>query len=135
MTTMYDAPSVHVTSITLHPRQLVRMKIAVAKQFLADPGALHEEADVELVGHAHAAMHLHTLLDRRAGDFDLDIKLRGAMLQRLEFADRLAELLALLEVANGAAEHLLAEPDHFGGHRAAADIEYAFKQPMTLIDL
>ena len=52
-------------SITLHPRQLIGMEIGVAEQFLADPRALHEEADVELVGHAHAAMHLHAFLDRQ----------------------------------------------------------------------
>src|SRR5207248_5390431 len=89
--------------------------------------ALHEEADVELVGHAHAAVHLHALLHRKrrgraragfgdrdrragaveiriqrlqrlqycsAGDLDLDVELGGAMLQCLEFTDRLAELLA-----------------------------------------
>src|SRR6266849_7082582 len=168
MTTVYDAPLSHVISIALHPRQLVSMKIAVAEQFLADPGALHEEADIELVGHAHAAMHLHALLhrqrrgrtrarfcdrDRRAcilkirierlqrlqhrgaGDLDLDVKLRGAVLQRLEFADQLAELLALLEIADGAAEHFLAEADHFRGHRAPADIEHALHQRPALIDL
>jgi hypothetical protein len=42
-------------SITLHPRQLTGVEIAVAEQFLAHPRTLHEEADVELVGHAHAA--------------------------------------------------------------------------------
>ena len=41
------------------------MEVAVAEQFLANPRALHEEADVEGVGHAHAAMHLHTLLSRQ----------------------------------------------------------------------
>src|SRR5205814_1512222 len=68
------------------------------------------------------------------GDLDVDIKLRGAVLQRLKFADRLAELLALLEVIDGAAEYLLAQPDHFGGHGAAADIEHALQQLITLID-
>ena len=57
------------------------------------------------------------------------------MLQRLEFADQLAELLALLQIGDGAAEHLLAEADHFGGDRAAADIEHAFQQRTALIDL
>ena len=52
-------------SIILHPRQLVGVEIGIAEQFLADPGALHEEADVELVGHAHAAMHLHAFLHRQ----------------------------------------------------------------------
>src|SRR6186997_3431428 len=54
-------------SITLHPRQLTGVEIAVAEQFLADPRALHEEADVELVGHSHAAVHLHALLHRQRG--------------------------------------------------------------------
>jgi hypothetical protein len=54
------------------------VEVAVAEQFLADAGALHEEADVELIGHAHTAVHLH------------------AFLQRLELADQLSELLALL---------------------------------------
>src|SRR5258707_14086481 len=57
------------------------------------------------------------------------------MLQRREFADRLAELLALLEVADRAAEPLLAEPDHFGSHRAPADIEHAVQELMALVDL
>src|ERR1039458_1666669 len=38
-------------SIILHPGQLVGVKVAVAEQFLADSRALHEESDVELVGH------------------------------------------------------------------------------------
>src|SRR6185437_1734539 len=155
-------------SIILHPRQLVGVEVAVAEQFLADPGALHEEADVELVGHAHAAMHLHAFLhgERRgragarfchcdrasrlveiaierlqrlqhggAGDLDLDVELRGAMLQRLEFADQLAELLALLEVIDGAAEHFLRQTDHFSCHRATADIQHTLEQRPALIDL
>ena len=54
-----------IALIILQPRQLVGVEIAVAKQFLADPRALHEKADVELVGHAHAAMHLHAFLHRQ----------------------------------------------------------------------
>src|SRR5258708_10408207 len=57
------------------------------------------------------------------------------MLQRMEFADRLAELLALLEVIDRAAEYLLAQAHHFGGDRTAADIEHAFQQRPALIDL
>src|ERR1035437_9919247 len=48
--------SVGRASIALHPCQLVGMKVAVAEQFLADRKSVHEEADVELVGHAHAAV-------------------------------------------------------------------------------
>src|ERR1700686_5102032 len=157
----------HMTSIPLRPRQLVGVEIAVAEQLLADPRPLHEEADVELIGHAHAAMHMHALLDRQrrrrtrtrlchrhrparlfkiriqhlqrlqyrgAVYLDLDINLRRAVLQRLEFADGLAELLALLEVADGSPEHPLGYPDHFGGDRPAADIEHAFQQCPALID-
>src|SRR5262249_31663959 len=47
-----------------HPRQLISMIVRVAEQFFAHAGALHEKADVELVGHAHAAMHLHAFLHR-----------------------------------------------------------------------
>src|SRR5258708_34454807 len=78
---------------------------------------------------------LERLENGGGGDLDLDVKLRGAVLQRLEFADQLAKLLALLEVADGAAEHLLAEADHFRGHGTPADIEYAFQQCAAMIDL
>ena len=54
-----------VGSITPRPRQLVGVEVGVAEQLLADPRALHEEADVELVGHAHATMHLHAFLNRQ----------------------------------------------------------------------
>ena len=54
-------------SIAPEPRQLIGVIVGVAEQFLADAGALHEEADVELIGHAHAAMHLHALLHRARG--------------------------------------------------------------------
>src|SRR3982075_4287216 len=60
-----SAPQNDEKSITLHPCQLVSMKIVVAEQFLAHPRALHEEADVELVGHAHAAVHLNAFLHRQ----------------------------------------------------------------------
>ncbi len=81
-----------------------------------------------------AVQRLQRLQHRGAGDLDIDIELGGAVLQRLEFADQLAELLALLEIRDGAAEHLLAQAHHFGGHRAAADIEHAFQQRPALID-
>src|ERR1700737_1798808 len=76
---------------------------------------------------------LQRLEHRGAGDLDLDIELRGAVRQPLDIADQFSELLALLEVADGAAEHLLADPDHFGSHRAAADIEHAFEQATALL--
>ena len=111
------------------------MEIRVAEQFLQHASALHEQADVHGIRHAHAAMHLHTLahgeIGRRAGarlrhrddraglvrrcveslrglgdggarDLQLAEEVRSPMLQRLEFAKRFAELLALLQVRDGA---------------------------------
>src|SRR6185437_4554258 len=156
-----------LVSIPPRPCQLVGMEIGIAEQFLADAGAFHEKADVELVGHAHAAMHLHALLHRAgrgragarfrhrnggggvfkiavqflqrvehsgAGDLDIDIELGGAVLERLEFADSLAELLSFLQIIHRASEHLFAQADHFGRDRAAPDIEDAFEQRKALID-
>ena len=85
----------YTRSIPPRPRQLIGVVIGVAEQFLAHARALHEEADVELVGHAHAAMHLHAFLhrerrgragaglchrDRRTGLFEIAIE----RLQRLQ---------------------------------------------------
>ena len=95
------------------------MVIRIAEQFLADPRALHEETDVELVGHAHAAVHLHSFLNRerrgrtgaglchgdgRAGIFEVAIE-RTVMVDahnaaRIEFAN--------VEVD---ADHVLGEVD------------------------
>ena len=61
--------------------------------------------------------------------------MRGAMLQGLERADRLAELLALLEVGERAAERLLAQSGQLGGDGGAADIERGFENRPTVIDL
>jgi hypothetical protein len=52
------------SSITPRERELLGMKISVPEELLTDTGAFHEKADVELIGHAHATMHLHTLLHR-----------------------------------------------------------------------
>ena len=57
------------------------------------------------------------------------------MLQRLKLADQFAELLAFLQIGDGAPEYLLAEADHFRRHRAAPDIQHALEQVCTLIDL
>src|SRR5262245_59950888 len=43
-------------------RQTGGVEIRVAEQLLADAHALHEQADVELVGHADAAVHLQAFL-------------------------------------------------------------------------
>jgi hypothetical protein len=102
-----------IVSIPSRPRELIGVEIGVPKQLLADARPLHEKADVELVGHTHAAVHLHAFLhcarrgragarlgygdrrgrlleitiqklqrlqDRGASDFDINIKLRGAVL-------------------------------------------------------
>jgi hypothetical protein len=41
------------------------------------------------------------LSDAAARDFDLAVEMRGAVLQRLELANQLPELLALLEIVEG----------------------------------
>src|SRR6185437_2193798 len=60
----YDESALRWILITPHPRQLIRVIVRIAEQLLADASALHEEADIGLVGHAHAAMHLHAFLHR-----------------------------------------------------------------------
>ena len=57
------------------------------------------------------------------------------MLQRLEFADQLAELLALLEILRGAAERFVGDPEHFACDHRATGIEHAVEHGATLIDL
>src|SRR6476660_5087764 len=153
------------SSISPQERQLLCVEIGVSEELLAYAGPFHEEADVELISHAHAAMHLHALLHRarrgraRArlayrhgrtgfgevciellqrlhhrgpGDLDIDVELRGTMLQRLEFADELAKLLALLQILHRSAEHLLAQAHHFGRNCRAADVEHTFAQRVSL---
>ena len=39
------------------------------------------------------------------------------------------------QIADGADENLLADPDHFRGDGAATDIKYTFQQRAALIDL
>ena len=152
----------------VQPGEAIGVEAGVAEKLLADPRALHEQADVELVGHADAAVHLHRFLhrERRArsrprlgdgnhrcgaieisierlqrlehrglGDFELGEQMRGAVLQRLERANRLAELPALLEVAERAGECLLAQSGQLGGDRGAAHVEHAFEQRPAAIDL
>ena len=41
------------------------MIVGVAEHLGEDPAALHVKSDVEGVGHADAAMHLHAFLNRR----------------------------------------------------------------------
>src|SRR5262249_5830251 len=54
-------------SMAIKTRELLGMEVGVAEQFLPYAHAFHEEADVELVGHADAAMHLHRLLHGKPG--------------------------------------------------------------------
>ena len=44
------------------------MEARVTQQFVQHPDPFHEQADVELVGHADAAVHLHRLLHSQFGD-------------------------------------------------------------------
>src|SRR5271155_52310 len=123
-------------------RELVRVKVRIAKQLLPYSNPLHEEADLEFVGHPDSAVHLHGFLHRERGGssglrlghrndrtsrvkglieglqrfqyrrtahFEFAVEKRRAMLQRLELADHSAELLALLQIGDRAADRL------FGG--------------------
>src|SRR5256885_469474 len=75
-----------------------------------------------------AVERLQRLEHRGLRDFELGEQMRGTVLQRLERADRLAELPALFEVAERACECLLAQSGQFGGDRGAAHVEQAFEQ-------
>src|SRR3546814_16943939 len=58
---------------------------------------------------------------RGARDFHLAIKVRGAVLERLKFADQLAELLAFLEVGAGHVHRTLTDAEEFGRSDGAGD--------------
>src|SRR5712691_7257306 len=49
-------------SVAPPPGQPVGMELHIPEQLLRHADAFHEQADVELVRHAHAAVHLHRLL-------------------------------------------------------------------------
>src|SRR5271166_6473089 len=53
--------------VAVEPGQPVGMKVRIAEQFLAHADPLHEQADVEFVGHADAAMHLYGFLHSQRG--------------------------------------------------------------------
>jgi len=63
-----------------------------------------------------AVQRLQCLQHRRTRDLDVDVKL-AAVLQRLEFADQFPELLRSFN--SDVRRTLLAQADHFGGHRTA----------------
>ena len=63
---------------------------------------------------------LQRLEHRGPRDFDFGEQVRGAVLQRLELADQLAELLALLEVVERACEASSRQSGQLGGDRGAA---------------
>ena len=102
------------------------MEIAVTEHFLADPRPLHEEADVELVGHAHAAMHLHAFLHRqrrgcapaRFGDRNSGAGILEIRIQRLQcFQHRGAvasEMVGVSEEVFGRTVAYLRERKQFG---------------------
>src|SRR5271163_1079628 len=58
----------------------------------------------------------------------------GAMLQRLKFADRFAELLALFQIRDGAAECFFGGADHLRRNDGTADVEYTFEDVPSRID-
>ena len=51
-----------------HPRHRLGMEPCVAQEFIQHAHPLHEQADVILVGHADAAVHLDAFLHRQFGD-------------------------------------------------------------------
>src|SRR3546814_9529599 len=71
---------------------------------------------------------------RGARDFHLAIKVRGAVLERLKFADQLAELLAFLEVGDGHVHRTLADADEFGHSAGAGDGEQRVENRLPGID-
>src|SRR5690606_6661995 len=135
---------------------------AVAERLLQDPAALEKEPDVESVGDAHAAVHLHGFVQRvltevggarlretrerrgvarrsvvsglqrsshaAAQQLALDVQPRGAMLQRLERADRRVELHTLLEIPDGALESLADHAQQLCGGKRARAIEDALQR-------
>ena len=60
-----------------------------------------------------------------AGDLDLAVKVRGAVLERLEFADRAAELLALGEIVDGHRRNPRRDPDQLRRRPGATGVERA----------
>jgi len=71
----------------------------------------------------------------RRSQFDLAKQLRRAVLQRLEAADPGAELLALLQVIQGAIEGGLQRTQHFRGERNVAPVQYRGEQIMALVEI
>src|SRR5215510_12631009 len=53
-------------SVARELREAIGVVVVVAESLAGRAGALHEEADVEFVGHADAAVHLHCLVGRDA---------------------------------------------------------------------
>src|SRR5271170_1385993 len=58
----------------------------------------------------------------------------GAMLQRLKFADRFAELLAFFQISDGTAKCFFGRADHLSRNDGAADVEHTFEDVPTRID-
>jgi hypothetical protein len=54
-------------SVAVEAGEPVGVKVRIAKQFLAYANPLHEQADVEFVGHADAAVHLDRFLHGERG--------------------------------------------------------------------
>src|ERR1019366_10804760 len=54
-------------SVAVGPSQPIGVKVRIAEQFLAYADPLHEQADVEFVGHPDTAMHLHGFIHGERG--------------------------------------------------------------------
>ncbi|MNL12562.1 hypothetical protein D3C87_1334340 [compost metagenome] len=64
-------------------------------------------------------------VQHRLGLFDVTGDIGQVMLDRLEAADRLAELFALGHVVHRQVEHALRQPQQLPGHRQRATVEQA----------
>ena len=93
------------------------------------------DRDVELGALVAAVEQLLRLERRGAGDLDFAIEVRGAVLERLEFADQLAELLALLEIVDGHRRCARGDADQLGRGARAAGVERALQRRPAAVDL
>ncbi len=69
------------------------------------------------------------------GNFDLAVEVCGSMLQRLEFADQAAELLALLQIFEGHLARAGRDADQLGRGARTSGIECSRERRPAAIDL
>src|SRR5882757_5912920 len=125
-------------SVSAESGQAVGVEVRIPKELLPDAGALHEQADIEFVGHSDTTVHLYALLHgqrrrrarddrsggiessvqhlqrlqhRRARDFQLAVEMSRTVLKGLKLADQTTELLTLTQIRDGAHEHFLTQAE------------------------